>query len=241
MQFFEYGRLDGIPVLFLLGTPHTGKSAAELDGLASKLGIRLICTTRSWYVDTDINPSFENCTSNLISHLHENGIGYAYVIGVSGVGPFALHLATNHPRMIRACYLLASMGHPEVFKRTVASPHTRTLIELYASGDYERSLAQLSQWGIPTALAHGVWSDFKVLFDSRETVNFSCPVPVYIHHGEDDENAPLESVQALASHLTNCHLRISPSASHLALATDKEYAEFRSIFSEVMERDAAYI
>ena len=233
MHFFEYGKPGGVPLVFLLGTPHTGDSIAELADLATETGVRLICTTRSWYLDTAIAPSFAICTAQVIRYLEENGLSHAFAIGGSGGGPFALHLATSHPDIFGACYLIAAMGEPEVFIRTVKSPHTQTLLRLFADSDYDRALAQLVDWGIPSALAHGVWADFQVLLGSWETINFATAVPVYIHHGEDDDNAPLESIRALAAKLTNCRLRISHGASHLGLANDKEFTELRSIFTEI--------
>lgn len=239
MQFFEYGKPDGIPLIFLLGTPHTGESVAELTGLAAETGIRLICPTRSWYIDTTTEASFEHCTAEVMRYLAQGGIDHAVAMGGSGGGPYALHLAGAHPGAFSACYLLGSMGDPAEFKRTVASPHTQALLALFTSGDCDGALAQMAQWGIPPALAHGVWADFGVLFGSWATVNLAGPVPVYIHHGDDDDNAPLESVQVLASQLANGELRISPHASHLALATDTQFTELRAIFSEVAARCSA--
>jgi pimeloyl-ACP methyl ester carboxylesterase len=233
MHFFEYGKPDGVPLVFMLGTPHTGDSVAELSDLATEAGVRLICTTRPWYVDTATAPSFEICTAEVIRYLSAQGVNQAFVIGGSGGGPFALHLASTHPDIFCGCYLLAAMGDPDLFISTVKSTHTQTLLRLFAISDYDRALAQLADWGIPLALAHGVWADFKVLLGSWETIELATPVPVYIHHGEDDDNAPLESIRALAAKLSNCQVRISPSASHLALANDKELTEFRSIFTEV--------
>jgi pimeloyl-ACP methyl ester carboxylesterase len=233
MQFFEYGKPDGIPLVFLLGTPHTGESVAELDGLAAETGVRLVCTTRPWYVDTDTASSFETCTAQIIRFLKDNGLDRAFAIGASGGGPFALHLASNHPEIFRACYLLAAMGDPDVFRSAVKSPHTQKLLQLFATSDYHGALAQLSDWGIPPALAHGVWADFRVLLGSWATIDLATVVPVYIHHGEDDDNAPPESIRALAAKLTNSRLRISENASHVALAGDKQFTEFRSIFAEV--------
>lgn len=40
MQFFEYGKPDGVPLVFMLGTPHTGDSVAELSGLAAETGVQ---------------------------------------------------------------------------------------------------------------------------------------------------------------------------------------------------------
>jgi pimeloyl-ACP methyl ester carboxylesterase len=239
MQFFEYGKPDGIPLLLLLGTPHAGDSVAELDEFAAQAGVRLICPVRSWYVDTHVEPSFEMCTGQVVRYLQENGIAHAFAMGGSGGGPFALHLASNHPELFRGCYLLASMGEPEVFKRTVKSPHTQMLLQLFADSDYDRALAQLSQWGIPPALGHGVWGDFKVLLGSWATIDLASPVPVYIHHGQDDDNAPLESVLALKAQLSDCQLRISPNASHLGLANDKECTELQTIFKEVAQHGCA--
>jgi pimeloyl-ACP methyl ester carboxylesterase len=235
MQFFEYGKADGAALVFLLGTPHTGDSVAELAGLASELGIRLICPTRSWYLDTAAEPSFQSCSDSVLAYLVEAEIGRAVVLGGSGGGPFALHLATNNPDRFTACYLLASMGDPQVFQQAVASPHTKTLLELFTSSSYEQFVAQLGQWGIAPQLAHGVWADFQVLLGSWASIGLSSCVPVLIHHGEDDDNAPLESVRALASRLDRAELRMSPHASHLGLANDKQLTEFRTIFTEAAE------
>jgi pimeloyl-ACP methyl ester carboxylesterase len=236
MQFFEYGKPDGIPLLFLLGTPHTGDSVAELSDVAAELGIRLIAPTRSWYIDSALEPSFESCTAQVLSYLSNAGITRAVVMGGSGGGPFALHLATNSPDLFSACYLLASMGDPAVFQEAVASPHTKVLLDLFRTADYDQAVSQLGQWGVPPRLAHGVWADFRVLLGSWAAIDFASKVPVFIHHGEHDDNAPLESVQALASQLQVCELRLSPHASHLGLANDKAFSEFRRIFSEAAER-----
>lgn len=65
MQFFEYGKPDGVPLVFLLGTPHTGDSIAELSDLATETGVRLIYTTRSWYLDTAIAHSSQSARHKL--------------------------------------------------------------------------------------------------------------------------------------------------------------------------------
>jgi pimeloyl-ACP methyl ester carboxylesterase len=235
MQFFEYGKSDGAPLVFLLGTPHTGDSVAELSELASELGIRLICPTRSWYLDSAAEPSFESCSDSVLAYLAQAGITRAAVMGGSGGGPFALHLATNHPERFSACYLLASMGDPKVFQRAVASPHTKTLLELFTTSSYGQFVSQLGHWGVPPQLAHGVWADFQVLLGSWGALNLNSPARVFIHHGEDDDNAPLESVRTLAAQLSCVEVRLSPYASHLRLANDKEFTEFRTIFTEAAE------
>jgi pimeloyl-ACP methyl ester carboxylesterase len=235
MQFFEFGKPDGAPLLFFLGTPHTGDSVADLSELALDFGIRLICPTRSWYIDTAAEPSFASCTAHALGYLAKAEIDRAVVMGGSGGGPFALHLATTNPDLFGACYLLASMGDPVVFQETVASSHTKALLEMFRASNYDQAMAQLGQWGVPSQLAHGVWGDFRVLLGDWSAIDLSSTVPVYIHHGEGDDNAPLESVQSLASQLNVCELRLSPYASHLGLANDKELTEFKVIFSEAAE------
>jgi pimeloyl-ACP methyl ester carboxylesterase len=124
------------------------------------------------------------------------------------------------------------MGDPAVFLETVASSHTKVLLELFRTSNYDQVVTQLGQWGVPPQLAHGVWGDFQVLLGDWSAIDLSSNVPVYIHHGESDDNAPLESVESLASQLKVCELRLSPHASHLGLANDKEFLEFKAIFSE---------
>lgn len=233
MEFFEYGLKEGAPLVFLLGTPHTGDSVAELSGLAEEVGVRLICPTRSWYIDTSVEPSFAACTEHVMRYLKDNGIRHGSAMGGSGGGPFALHLASNHPETFAACYMLASMGDPHVFQRTVASVHTQALLKLFFENDYDQAIEQLGQWGLRPGLAHGIWADFRVLLGSWASIDLASPVPVYLHHGVPDDNAPLESVEALAAQLTNGTLRMSSNASHTALAGDPSFAEFRSIFTEV--------
>jgi len=47
MQFFEYGKPDGVPLVFLSGTPHTEDSVAELAELAAETGVRRLFRGRT--------------------------------------------------------------------------------------------------------------------------------------------------------------------------------------------------
>ena len=59
---------------------------------------------------------------------------------------------------------------------------------------------------------------------------------VYIHHGEDDDNAPIQSIRDLAARLPRHEWRVSDQASHASLAEDDAFTELRRIFAEVGER-----
>ncbi len=235
MQVFEYGAAEGTPVVFFMGTPQKGESGAEFSPLASELGIRLICPTRPWYNNVAVAPSFELCTDATLAYLKQHGIERAFALGGSGGGPFALHLSTTNEAIFAACYLLASMGTPEIFVDKVTSLPTLQLLDLLSRNSYEHAIDQLGTWGLPQDLAHGAWSDFQVLLGDWSSITYSAEIPVYIHHGEADDNAPLESVRALARQLPHSTVRVSPYASHVVLAEDESFTELRTIFSEIVQ------
>lgn len=72
-----------------------------------------------------------------------------------------------------------------------------------------------------------------MLLGSWAAIPFDAAPPVYIHHGVSDENAPLASISDLAARLPDVTLRISESASHVALAEDEAHTELTTIFREV--------
>ncbi|MDH5830838.1 alpha/beta hydrolase [Luteimonas sp. M1R5S18] len=233
MEFHEFGRGGGEPLVFFMGTPQRGESGSEFSELATRSNVRLICPTRPWYDRADCEPSFDVCTRHTLQYLESIGIGSCHAMGGSGGGPFALHLAANAPDRVRGCYLLASMGTPETFTRTVTSPPTLQLLELFRGNSYEDAMQALGTWGVPRDLAHGAWGDFKVLLGSWDSIPYANAPMVYVHHGEGDENAPVESIADLASRLPKCEWRISNDASHVALAQDESFTELKRIFAEV--------
>lgn len=233
MEFHEFGSKAGIPLVFFMGTPQRGEAGNEFSELASQLNVRLICPTRPWYNGDEYEPSFEVCTQQTLRYLHADGIGSCYVMGGSGGGPFALHFSSNNPDLVQGCYLLASMGTPETFTRTVTSPPTLQLLELFGTNSYEGAMEVLGTWGLPRDLAHGAWGDFKVLMGHWDSIPYANAPMVYVHHGEDDENAPIQSVRDLVSRLPRHKWRISDHASHASLAQDESFTELRRIFGEV--------
>ncbi|WP_417763792.1 alpha/beta fold hydrolase [Shewanella sp.] len=240
MKVHEFGDPKGVPVVFFMGTPQKGDSGHEFSDLASRFGIRLICPTRPWYDDLELTPSFAECSEKTTSYLNSQDISNCHVIGGSGGGPFALHFSTKNTNVVRSCYLLASMGTPDIFVETVKSPPTLQLLELFKNNNYSSTMEYLTSLGLPQDLAHGAWSDFKVLLGSWESINFQNAPMVYIHHGEEDENAPIESIRDLAKKLPRSEFRISFQASHAGLAEDEELSEFTNIFKEIGgQRDAS--
>ena len=236
MEFHEFGKEAGVPLVFFMGTPQKGEAGSEFSDLANQLNVRLICPTRPWYNNSECKPSFETCTQQTLQYLHANSIESCYVMGGSGGGPFALHLSSSNPNLVKGCFLLASMGTPETFIHTVTSPPTLQLLELFGTNSYRDAMDTLGSWGLPSDLAHGAWADFEVLLGSWNSIPYANAPMVYVHHGEGDENAPIESIRDLAAHLPRHEWRISDSASHASLAQDESFAELRKIFTEVGER-----
>lgn len=236
MEFHEFGNTAGVPLVFFMGTPQRGEAGSEFSELANQLNVRLICPTRPWYNGDECQPSFNVCTQQTLQHLRANNIDRCYVMGGSGGGPFALHFASNNPDLVQGCYLLASMGTPETFTRTVTSPPTLQLLELFGTNSYEDAMEVLGTWGLPRDLAHGAWGDFKVLLGQWDSMSYANAPMVFVHHGEDDENAPIQSIRDLVEHLPRHAWRVSDHASHATLAQDESFTELRKIFSEVGER-----
>ncbi|MFC6633476.1 alpha/beta fold hydrolase [Microbulbifer taiwanensis] len=233
MKFHEFGDSEGVPTVFFMGTPQKGDSGQEFADLASRLGIRLICPTRPWYDDFSSIPSFALCSDKTEEYLRNNGITSCHTIGGSGGGPFAIHFSTNNPKIVCSCYLVASMGTPDIFVEKVTSPPTLQLLEFFRDNNYSSAIEQLISLGLSRDLAHGAWSDFKVLLGSWNSITFQHSPTVYIHHGEEDENAPIESILDLAGKLPKSEFRISLHASHEALAEDENFTEFTRIFKEI--------
>ncbi|MFV8783019.1 alpha/beta fold hydrolase [Microbulbifer sp. SA54] len=233
MKVHEFGDSEGVPVVFFMGTPQKGDSGQEFSDLASRFGIRLICPTRPWHDEFDHNPSFAQCSERTTLYLKNHEINKCHVICGSGGGPFAIHFSTKNANVVRSCYLIASMGTPTIFVEKVKSPPTLQLLELYKTGNYSSAMVFLTSLRLSKDLAHGAWSDFKVLLGSWESIEFQNSPIVYIHHGEEDENAPIESIRDLAEKLPRSEFRISPQASHAGLAEDEGLSEFISIFKEI--------
>ncbi|WP_299587743.1 alpha/beta hydrolase [uncultured Microbulbifer sp.] len=233
MNVHEFGDSGGVPVVLFTGTPQKGDSGQEFSNLAIQFGIRLICPTRPWYDEFDSAPSFSKCTDKTRAYLEKNKINICHVIGGSGGGPFAIHFSTTYFDVVHSCYLLASMGTPSIFVEKVKSPPTLKLLEFFRNNSYRSAIDYLTSLGLSEELAHGAWSDFKVLLGSWESIEFQRSPVVYIHHGEEDENAPIESIRDLAGKLPRSEIRVSPQASHIELAEDKELSEFNRIFKEI--------
>lgn len=238
MKHYEFGRSDGIPAVLHFGTPGRGDSGAELHELAAEFGIRLICPTRPWYDDEDVLPSFDVVSNAAICYLEEKGISSAHAIGGSGGGPFALHLALYGGNKIKDCTLLAAMGAPGTFTDLVQSPYTKKLLDIFHERDFGGWQDTMAGWGVPKDLAHGAWKDFIAFYECWPKMDLMTAQPIFVYHGSEDQNAPLEAVRELIEGAPSVVWNVTDEADHLIMAKDPTNTIFASIFSEIAKRPA---
>lgn len=241
MKHYEFGDSAGIPTVLHFGTPGRGDSGAELHELAAEFGIRLICPTRPWYDDEGVSPGFELVSNATINYLDELDIPSAHAIGGSGGGPFALHLALHGGRKIQDCTLLATMGAPREFADLVKSPYTRRLLEIFGGRDYGVWQDTMAGWGVSNDLARGAWQDFVAFYDGWPKMELLAAQPIFVYHGSDDQNAPLEAVRALTKHAPSVEWNVMDEADHLAMAKDPTNSIFTLIFRGIVERRAVAV
>ncbi len=239
MQILEFGSPKGIPVVFHFGTPQRGDAGAEFSALAASLNVRLICPTRPWYDDTQVELAFSAVTTPTLKYLSDQGILRAHAVGGSGGGPFALHLAQQGLTEIADTTLFASMGHPSSFAKLVSSPPTVNLLSVFAARDHAKWMEACDTWGLAADLAHGVWGDFVVFFDHTESLLTPHAKPIHVFQSRRDENAPLESVQELLALATDVHWNVDEKFGHLAIAESEGVVQIQEILSAVASRAAA--
>ncbi|WP_053947118.1 alpha/beta fold hydrolase [Halolamina sediminis] len=120
LAYSEYGDPDGIPVLFLHGTPGSGRLGELFDGDARKRGIHLVAPDRPGYGRSEPWPdrSVADAGTYLADVLDDAGVESAGVIGFSGGGAHALALAATRSDRVESVDLVAGTTPPSVAAET---------------------------------------------------------------------------------------------------------------------------
>ncbi|QKY21129.1 alpha/beta hydrolase [Halolamina sp. CBA1230] len=120
VAFTEYGDPDGVPVLFLHGTPGSRQLGELFHADARDLGVRLIAPDRPGYGRSDPWPerSIADAGTYLTDLLDDAGVETAGVIGFSGGGAHALALAATHPDRVGAVDVVAGVTPPSTREKT---------------------------------------------------------------------------------------------------------------------------
>ncbi len=97
-----YGPADGVPVLFLHGTPGGRLARAADEELYDRLGVRLLVPSRPGYAGTSPLPGRRvvDVVGDLTAVLDVEQVERAVVVGGSGGGPHALALAATSPQRV---------------------------------------------------------------------------------------------------------------------------------------------
>ena len=102
--YAEYGAPDGVPALFLHGTPGCRLTRPLDDDLYARLGLRVLVVDRAGYGASDPIPGRRvvDSVADLLAVLEVEGVEKALVVGGSGGGPHALALAARAPERVLA-------------------------------------------------------------------------------------------------------------------------------------------
>jgi pimeloyl-ACP methyl ester carboxylesterase len=112
LSWYEFGSADGVPCVYLPGTPESGLAGECYADSAESAGVRWISVDRPGYGHSDPHPGrslvdTQDDVRQLLDHLD---IDRAVVVGESGGGPHALAVAHGLGSRVPLLVLLAAMG-----------------------------------------------------------------------------------------------------------------------------------
>ncbi|NUR73844.1 MAG: alpha/beta hydrolase [Hamadaea sp.] len=108
----EYGVPDGVPVVYLHGTPMSRLARHPDDQMFADLGIRLITYDRPGFGRSTSAPGriVADAADDVVTIADTLGLAGFAVFGVSGGGPHALSAAAAYPHRISRVATLASLA-----------------------------------------------------------------------------------------------------------------------------------
>ena len=115
IRYTEYGRSDGVPVVFLHGTPGSRRLARLFDDAAADAGVRLLAIDRPGFGGSDPWPdrSVSDAGRFVTAVLDDADVDAAGLIAFSGGAPFALATAATHPDRVTSVDLVAGATPPD--------------------------------------------------------------------------------------------------------------------------------
>jgi len=118
----QFGAPDGVPVIALHGTPGSRLKFADSDGVAIKLGLRLISVDRWGYGLSSMRPggALADFGCDMVELADRLGLDRCLVVGVSGGGPYAVATAAALGSRTKALALVSPIGI--ISKATTLSP-----------------------------------------------------------------------------------------------------------------------
>lgn len=104
----EYGDPEGLPMVFLHGTPGGRLVMAARGPFFAELGLRVIATDRAGFGDTDALPGRTVLAqaTDVVAVLDAVALHTAHIVGGSGGGPHALGVGVFAPERVQAVGVL---------------------------------------------------------------------------------------------------------------------------------------
>jgi pimeloyl-ACP methyl ester carboxylesterase len=122
LEYAEYGDSDGVPVVFLHGTPGSRRLGRLLDSAAATRGVRVLAPDRPGYGQSPPWPdrSVRDAEAFLTPLLDDAGVETAGLVAFSGGAPDALAAAAARPDRIDRLDIVSGATPPDVSEETPA-------------------------------------------------------------------------------------------------------------------------
>lgn len=176
VAYTEYGDPDGVPVVFLHGTPGSRLLGAVYDGPARRAdaartpangrtrsggGVRLLAVDRPGYGRSSPWPTrtLRDAGAFVAAVLDDAGVSRAGVVGFSGGGPHALAVAATHEERVRGVDVVSGAVPPSLGSET---PKPLRALELLAAASptLTKGLMRVQSWVAARAPPSAVASQY---------------------------------------------------------------------------------
>jgi pimeloyl-ACP methyl ester carboxylesterase len=154
----DLGDPEGLPVVYLHGTPDSRRARHPDDRLAADVGVRLLAVDRPGAGDSDPDPSATPTSlgHDLAAVLDQLDVGSCALLGWSSGGLAALGAATVLGERVRALVLVAPMPPAEAYADPAVlealGPTRRPLVEMAAEVPARQVAAEVAPYLVPEGL-----------------------------------------------------------------------------------------
>lgn len=120
IAYAEYGPPDGVPIVFLHGTPGSHRLGALLGPAARERGVRVLAPDRPGYGRSSPwpNRSVRDASGFVAPVLDDADVQTADLIAFSGGGPYALSIAATRTDRVNRIDIISGATTPDISEET---------------------------------------------------------------------------------------------------------------------------